>query len=180
MKEQKQSMREDKFDNIAPEIALATILKRGGWTISTAESCTGGRIGAILTKHPGSSEFYKGSVVAYCNEVKKGVLGVKAETLDIEGAVSASVVEQMSKGILKLLNTDFAIAVSGIAGPDGGSKEKPVGMVWIAVADREEAKSRCYYFGSNREQNMEKTVLEAIFFAKEFVENKKDCTFAPR
>lgn len=167
-------------DDVEPEVAFAKVLLQNKWMVATAESCTGGRIGALLTKHSGSSSFYKGSVIAYCNEVKSSVLGVKQETLETEGAVCASVVEQMAKGVVRLLKSDLAIAVSGVAGPCGGSEEKPVGTVWIAVSDGEKTQSKCYYFGGDREQNMEKTVKEAIFFAKEFAENKKDCTFAPR
>ena len=166
--------------DVVPEIALAEILKQNRWTISTAESCTGGRIGALLTKHPGSSTFYKGSVIAYCNEVKQSVLGVQSDILENEGAVSAPVVEQMAQGVVRLLKTDLAIAVSGIAGPDGGTAEKPVGMVWMAVSDGQNTKSECCYFGRNREENMRKIAERAIFFTKEFAENKKDCTFAPR
>lgn len=167
-------------DDVEPEVAFAKVLLQNKWMVATAESCTGGRIGALLTKHPGSSTFYKGSVIAYCNEVKQSVLGVQSDILENEGAVSAPVVEQMAKGVVRLLKSDLAIAVSGVAGPGGGSEEKPVGTVWIAVSDGEKTQSKCYYFGGDREQNMEKTVKEAIFFAKEFAENKKDCTFAPR
>lgn len=167
-------------DDIFPEVALSDELQKRGWTISTAESCTGGRIGSILTRHAGSSCYYKGSVVAYCNEVKSNVLGVSREVLSTVGAVSAPVVEEMAEGVVKLLKTDIGVAVSGIAGPGGGSKEKPVGMVWLAVSDGKKTKSECCYFGAEREENMKKIVFEAIFLAKEFVENKKDCTFAPR
>ena len=148
------SNRGQKECDAVPEIALAEILKQNRWTISTAESCTGGRIGALLTKHPGSSVFYKGSVIAYCNEVKQSVLGVQSDILESQGAVSAPVVEQMAQGVVRLLKTDLAIAVSGIAGPDGGTAEKPVGMVWMAVSDGQNTKSECCYFGTYREENM--------------------------
>jgi len=104
-------------------------------TLSLAESCTGGALAARLTAIPSASEYFKGSVVAYSNEIKEKVLGVQKRTLIEEGAVSEEVVKEMCLGVLALMNTDYSIAVSGIAGPSGGSVEKPVGTVWAAIGD---------------------------------------------
>ena len=116
------------------EVLVGEKLKALGQTIATAESCTGGKLAVLLNKHAGSSAFYKGSVVAYSNEVKEQVLKVRREYLDTYGAVSEQVVASMAYGVKRLLNADFAIATSGVAGPDGGTPEKPVGTVWLAIA----------------------------------------------
>ena len=161
------------YEDIPPEKILTNLLLEKGLTISTAESCTGGTIASYLAKHPGSSAFYIGSVVAYCNEVKHAILGVEQEVLDTVGAVSQQTVEQMARGVRRLLKTDIGISVSGIAGPGGGTKDKPVGTVWIAVADADRVASRKLQLGNSREKNIEKATVEAIFLAKEFVGNKK-------
>ncbi len=103
-------------------------------TISFAESCTGGHLAARITKLPGCSQFFLGSIVAYSNQMKVDVLGVNQETLKSYGAVSGQVVEEMARGIMRLTQSDIAVAISGIAGPDGGSDEKPVGTIWSAIA----------------------------------------------
>lgn len=108
-----------------------------GWTLSVAESCTGGQLAAQLTRLPGCSQYFLGSVVAYSNSLKTNVLNVSAETLAIHGAVSGPVVEQMAQGMLRLSGSDYSLAVSGIAGPGGGSLEKPVGTIWSAIASRD-------------------------------------------
>ncbi len=162
------------YEDIEPEKILTNLLKKKQLTIATAESCTGGTIATYLSKHPGSSSFYKGSVVSYCNEVKHNVLGVKEETLERVGAVSQETVEQMAQGVCKLMNTDIGISVSGIAGPDGGTDEQPVGTIWIAVSDATQVVSKKLQLGnSSRSRNIEKAAIEAIFLAKEFAENKK-------
>lgn len=153
-----------------PEIALGEILRQKGKTIATAESCTGGNIAHKLTQWAGSSDFFLGGVVSYANEVKMNVLGVSAESLTQYGAVSQAVVEQMAQGAVKAIGSDYAVATSGIAGPGGGSPEKPVGTVWMAVSDGARTESRCYHFGSDRSANIEEATKNAIFFAKEFVE----------
>lgn len=160
------------YEDIEPEKILTNILKEKKLTISTAESCTGGTIASLLAKHPGSSSFYKGSVVSYCNEVKHNILGVKSETLETVGAVSQDTVEQMAKGVCQLLNTDIGISVSGIAGPDGGTDELPVGTIWIAVANHETVVSKRLQLDTSRSENINKATIEAIFLAKEFAENK--------
>ncbi|MFA6780559.1 MAG: CinA family protein [Paludibacteraceae bacterium] len=154
------------------EIAATTIsniMKENGWTIATAESCTGGNIAHQITLIPGSSSFYKGGVVSYSNEVKMNVLGVKSESLERYGAVSQPVVEQMAEGAVKVIGCDYAMATSGIAGPDGGTEEKPVGTVWIGVSDGKKTLSRRFLFGKERRENIEKATTAAFFLLKEFV-----------
>ncbi len=134
------------------EVIAGELLRHRGQTIATAESCTGGRLAALLNAHAGSSTFYYGSVVAYDNSVKERVLGVSAHDLQMLGAVSEAVVRQMAEGVRNLLRTDYAIATSGIAGPDGGTKEKPVGTVWIAWATPHGTFAECFHLGKLREQ----------------------------
>lgn len=146
------------------EAILGHLLKQRGQTIATAESCTGGRLAAALNAQPGSSAFYLGAVVAYANEVKEQVLGVKHDTLLQYGAVSEQTVLEMANGVRRLMHTDYAIATSGIAGPDGGTPDKPVGTVWIAWATPEATTAKCYHFGTarEREQITQRAVTAAI------------------
>lgn len=144
------------------EVLLGRLLTERHQTIATAESCTGGRLAALLNKHPGSSVFYMGSVVAYDNAVKQQVLGVHAESLRNYGAVSEAVVREMAEGVRALMHTDYAIATSGIAGPDGGSEEKPVGTVWIAWATPEGTTAECFHLGKLREQITDRACLRAL------------------
>ncbi|MDR1624485.1 MAG: CinA family nicotinamide mononucleotide deamidase-related protein [Tannerellaceae bacterium] len=123
-------------------------------TMGTAESCTGGRIAGMLTSIPGSSRYFVGSIVSYSNDVKRHVLGVSHEDLSRYGAVSQAVVEQMSLGAIRVLGCDCAVSTSGIAGPDGGTPEKPVGIVWIAVAYKGKVVSECHHFTGTREMNI--------------------------
>ena len=131
-------------------------------TVSTAESCTGGGIAARLTSVPGSSEYVKGGIVAYSNEVKVNLLDVSMETLHQVGAVSRETVIQMAKGAMKRLKTDCAIATSGIAGPGGGTPEKPVGTIWMAVAYKNEISTRKLEGDQGRRQNVERTIEEEL------------------
>lgn len=144
------------------EVILGELLVRKGLTIASAESCTGGKIAALLNRQPGSSRFYKGSVVAYANEVKRNVLGVSHDDLSQFGVVSEPVVRQMAIGCKRLLNTDYAVATSGIAGPDGGTAEKPVGTVWFAVATPRETLSWCMHLGRLREQITDRAANMAL------------------
>ena len=139
-------------EDIPVEQALGNLLTQRGQTISTAESCTGGRLAALLNAHSGSSAYYTGSVIAYDNRIKESVLGVRRNDLTNHGAVSEVVVRQMADGIRALMHTDYAIATSGIAGPTGGTKEKPVGTVWIAWATPKETFTECFHLGKLREQ----------------------------
>ena len=151
-------------EDLPLEAILGHLLKQRGQTIATAESCTGGRLAAALNAQPGSSAFYLGSVVAYANEVKEQVLGVKHDTLLQYGAVSEQTVLEMANGVRCLMHTDYAIATSGIAGPDGGTPDKPVGTVWIAWATPEATTAKCYHFGMarEREQITQRAVTAAI------------------
>jgi len=125
-----------------------------GLTLSTAESCTGGNIAHLITSIPGSSHYFIGSVVSYANEIKCNILGVSPSYISEQGAVSEPVVLQMAEGVQKLMKTDCAIAVSGIAGPDGGTEEKPVGTVWIATAVKNRIIAKKYQLGRYREANI--------------------------
>ena len=144
------------------EVIVGRILTERGLTIATAESCTGGKLAALLNKHSGSSAFYKGSVIAYSNEVKEQVLQVNRESLDQFGAVSEQVVTQMACGVKKLLNTDFALATSGVAGPTGGTPDKPVGTVWVAVATPDNIYAECFRLGKLREQVTDRACQKAL------------------
>lgn len=144
------------------EKQIGDMLRRKGITIATAESCTGGEIAHMITSVPGSSAYFKGSVVAYANEVKVNVLGVQATDLEREGAVSETVVLQMAEGVKKLMHTDYAVSTSGVAGPDGGTPEKPVGTVWIGVATPDKTFARKFVFSFTRERNMAKAAVKAL------------------
>lgn len=130
--------------------------------LGTAESCTGGLVASTLTDIPGSSKWFRGSVVAYANDVKRDVLGVGQELLDAHGAVSEPVVRAMANGANRVLGTEVSVAVSGIAGPDGGSAEKPVGTVWIAFAYPSGTRARKYTFSGSRESIKAQTVMAII------------------
>ena len=142
--------------------ALGSILTERGETLATAESCTGGNIAHEITRVAGSSVYFKGSVVAYSNEVKARVLNVSSETLSGFGAVSRETVLQMVSGVQRLLSSDCAIATSGIAGPGGGSVEKPVGTVWIAVRYGERSEAECFCFEGDREQVIARATQSAL------------------
>jgi nicotinamide-nucleotide amidase len=125
------------YDNVSLEQHLKNLLTEKGLTLSTAESCTGGNIAHMITTVPGSSSYFLGSIVSYSNEIKSALLGVNTETLSKHGAVSEQCVKEMLVGLLNQTGSDLGISVSGVAGPDGGSEEKPVGTVWIAVGNKE-------------------------------------------
>jgi nicotinamide-nucleotide amidase len=144
------------------EVLVGRILQQRGQTIATAESCTGGKLAALLNKHSGSSAFYKGSVVAYSNEVKNQVLKVNKEYLDTYGAVSEQVVTLMAYGVKRVLNTDYAIATSGVAGPTGGTPDKPVGTVWMAIATPDNVYAECFHLGKLREQITDRACTKAL------------------
>lgn len=147
-------------EDLPLEVLAGQLLKQQGRTIATAESCTGGRLAAALNAPSGASAYYMGSVVAYDNSIKTNLLGVSKETLDTDGAVSESTVCQMAEGVRQLLHTDYAIATSGIAGPTGGTPDKPVGTVWIAWATPEGTEAQCFHFGAARER--EQITLRAV------------------
>ena len=150
-------------DSDAPlEVLVGEKLKQLGRTISTAESCTGGKLAALLNKHAGSSAFYMGSIVSYDNSVKTKLLDVSEETIKQQGVVSEEVVRQMAKSIREQIGTDYGIATSGIAGPSGGSKEKPVGTVWIAWSTPTETIAECFQLGKLREQVTDRACQKAL------------------
>ena len=138
-------------------------------TIATAESCTGGYIAHIITSHPGSSKYFKGSIVSYDNEVKQNVLHVSNQTLQTVGAVSEETVKEMLKGALDILKTTYAIAVSGIMGPDGGNEEKPVGTVWIAVGRKEKTETLKLNLRFDRMRNIQITSMNALNLLRKFI-----------
>lgn len=142
--------------------AVVRILTQRKKTLATAESCTGGAIASSITAVPGSSAIFIGSVVAYDNRIKQELLGVSSNALDVDGAVSEAVVCQMAKGARELLGTDYAVATSGVAGPSGGSVDKPVGTVWIALAGREGVEAKCLRLGNSRARNIERSMREAL------------------
>ena len=151
------------------ETVVGKLLVRSNKTISTAESCTGGMIAHLLTAKSGASAFFSGSVVSYSNEVKTNVLGVKKEMLEVFGAVSEPVVLQMVKGVINNMHTDYALAVSGIMGPAGGSEKKPVGTVWIAVGNKERQEARTFHFRFDRQRNMQLTAVNALNMMRKFI-----------
>lgn len=139
-----------------PELVAYT-MKRAGKTLATAESCTGGALASQLTAMAGASEYYRGGVVAYSNEIKECALGVNHETLTAHGAVSEDTVREMACGVRERLNADYAVATTGIAGPGGGTPAKPVGTVWIAIASKQQVVARLLKFGDRRTQTIERT-----------------------
>ena len=144
------------------ELVHKTLTERG-LTLATAESCTGGNIARLLTAQAGASAYFKGGVVAYSNEVKECALGVKHSTLEAHGAVSEATVREMVEGVRTRLGADLAIATTGVAGPDGGTPEKPVGTVWIAVADATHTEAKLLQFGANRrQQNIDRSTNQAF------------------
>lgn len=150
------------YDDQGIEEALHGILKDSGLKIATAESCTGGNISKLITSVSGSSAYFSGSIISYSNEVKNKVLNVKKTDLELYGAVSESVVRQMAEGAKKVLQTDYVISTSGIAGPDGGTDEKPVGATWIAVAGPHKTVAVLHQFGEHRGRNITRASLTAL------------------
>ena len=132
---------------------LISLLKKNRQTVSTAESCTGGILATLLTHLPGSSQIYKGGVSAYSNQMKMSLLGVAAQSLETFGAVSATVAEEMASGVAYAAKSDFSISVTGIAGPDGGSKEKPVGTIWCGFFTPTGCYSKHHQLQGTRENN---------------------------
>lgn len=162
---------EDIFDeyDLPVEVVVGNLLKNRGLSIGTAESCTGGTIASRLTSVAGCSEYFKGSVVAYSNEVKMNLLGVSSETLNVHGAVSRETVIEMVKGAMKALKTDCAVATSGIAGPGGGTMDKPVGTVWIAAAYQNEIVTLKQETDRGRELNIERACNNALLLIQKLI-----------
>ena len=150
------------FDEDTLEKVVGKMLLENKYSLSVAESCTGGKISHLITSVPGSSSYFKGSVTAYANEIKASILNVSDSLIREHGAVSKEVVEAMARGVQKLMKTDFSIATSGIAGPDGGTPEKPVGTTWIAIATPERIVSQKFLMGEHRGRNISKASLTAL------------------
>lgn len=148
------------------ERCIGRILTKAGKTVSAAESCTGGTISALLTSVPGSSGYYLGSVTSYANEVKTNVLGVPAEIIRNKGAVSSECVAAMAEGVRRLTGSDYSIATSGIAGPDGGSEGKPVGLVWIGVSSPQGTETFNAVFKGDRKRNIERFASTALNYLR--------------
>lgn len=141
---------------------VGSLLLRSGKTLSAAESCTGGMISSLITSVPGSSEYYLGSVTSYANSVKENVLGVPAEIIEKFGAVSSECVAKMAEGVRRITGSDFSVATSGIAGPGGGSEEKPVGLVWVGVSSAGGTQTFRFTFRSDRKRNTERFASSAL------------------
>lgn len=156
-------------EDIPMELVVGRLLKEKGKTLATAESCTGGYIAHLITSYPGSSVYFTGGVVSYANAIKQRILNVSEETLQTVGAVSEATVQQMAKSILTIMQTDYAIAVSGIMGPDGATAEKPVGMVWVAVANKEKVVTKQFNFRFDRIRNIELTSTNALNLLRIFI-----------
>jgi nicotinamide-nucleotide amidase len=154
------------------EVVVGRLLKDQHQTVSTAESCTGGYIGHLLSKHAGSSTFFTGSIVSYDNRIKTEFLDVPTSILKTVGAVSKEAVEQMALAIRAKMNTDYGISVSGIMGPSGQTDEKPLGMVWIGVANQEKVVSKVFYLRFDRQKNIEVTANQAINLLRLLIINK--------
>jgi len=149
-------------EDIPLEKAILNFMEQKGLTLSLAESCTGGYISHLFTQHPGSSKVFLGGAVTYSNSLKESILGVKSETLEQYGAVSKETAVEMVEGALRNFESDYAIAVTGIAGPDGGTPEKPVGTIWVAVAKLNKTLVKKLTFGNKRRQNIERSTISAL------------------
>lgn len=155
-------------DRSIPQV-VAALLKKHNRTLSTAESCTGGYIAHLITKEAGASQYYDGGVVSYSNRIKQQLLQVKQATLDQHGAVSEETVREMAEGTLQTMNTDYALAISGIMGPDGGSEKKPVGLVWVAVAHRNKMVTQQFNFRFDRNRNIEMSANNALNLLRKLI-----------
>jgi nicotinamide-nucleotide amidase len=154
------------------EVVVGNLLKSKQHTVATAESCTGGYIGHLLSKHAGSSQFYTGGIISYDNRIKTEFLDVPPNVLQTVGAVSKEAVEQMAMAVRAKMNTDYAISVSGIMGPSGQTTEKPLGMVWVGVANKEKVVSKVFYLRFDRARNIEVTATQAINLLRLLIINK--------
>lgn len=160
------------FDDEKLEMSVGRLLRKNGWTVATAESCTGGYVAHMITSVAGSSAYFKGSAVTYANDAKENLLDVNPEDIDNYGAVSEPVAIQMAKGVRERFGSDFAIATTGIAGPDGGTDEKPVGTVWIGIAGLSGAYAKVYLMGNNRERNIRKSAMQGLQLLRKEILNE--------
>lgn len=153
---------------------ISELMWKDGITLSTAESCTAGNLAAAITAIPGSSHYYKGGVVAYANQVKENLLKVNTETINVCGVVSEETVCEMVKGAMLTLNTDYAIATSGVAGPGGGTHETPVGTIWIAVGSRKKIVTLKLDEDNGREQNIIKATCSALHLMRDLLKEEQN------
>ena len=158
-------------EDMSIQETVGKLLKERKQTVGSAESCTGGYIAHLLTMNAGASSNFKGTIVSYDNQVKKDILEVDEALLETVGAVSEDVVIQMVQGLLKKVKTDYAIATSGIMGPDGGSEKKPVGMVWIAVGNKDHIVTKEFHFRFDRMRNIQQTSYTALNMLRKFINN---------
>jgi nicotinamide-nucleotide amidase len=156
-------------EDISFERFIIETLQARNQTLATAESCTGGYIAHLLTTVNGSSECYKGSIIAYNNDVKINLLDVPEQLLEEHGAVSEPVVRKMAETVRRKLQSDFGIAVSGIAGPTGAVEGKPVGTVWIAVSDGHTTAAECFHFSNDRIRNIQRSAMAALNLLRQTV-----------
>lgn len=157
------------FDDSSLEKEILHLCKEKGITAATAESCTGGLIGSKLVSVPGSSVYFQGGITAYSNDVKQRMLGVKKTTLDSFGAVSEQTVSEMVDGAINVLKSDVAVAISGIAGPDGGSPDKPVGTIWICAGNKDKKNTFLLRAGKDRNKNIEIASVYALNMLRKFI-----------
>lgn len=158
-------------DDMTIQQVVARLLKSRKQTVGTAESCTGGYIAHLLTIDAGASSNFKGTVVAYDNKVKEDILNVSHNTIESSGAVSEETVREMVKGALDKLKTNYALATSGIMGPDGGSEQKPIGTVWVAVGNNKKIEAQQFHFRFDRLRNIEQTAHTALNMLRKFIQN---------
>lgn len=149
-------------ENVELEVRLGEMLREKGLTLTTAESCTGGYLAHLITSVPGSSDYFLGGFVTYSNEMKESELGVHPETLVTHGAVSEQTIREMAEGARKVTGADYSIATSGIAGPSGGTEEKPVGTIWIAVSDADGTEAKKFVFMKDRKINIQLGAMAAL------------------
>ena len=153
---------------------ISELMWKDGITLATAESCTAGNLAAAITAIPGSSHYYKGGVVAYANQVKENLLHVDTHTIETCGVVSEETVCEMVKGAMDTLNTDYAIATSGVAGPGGGTLETPVGTIWIAVGSRKKIVTMKLEGDDGREQNIVKATCSALHLMRDLLKEEQN------
>ncbi len=158
-------------EDIPFEKVILNTLAEKSQTLSIAESCTGGYISHLFTQHPGASKVFLGGAISYSYELKESMLGVKSETLAQYGAVSEQTVTEMVEGALHTFKSDYALAVTGIAGPDGGTEDKPVGTVWIGVAKPGKTQVKKFTFGNKRAQNIERSAISALFMLNNLIKD---------
>ena len=161
-----------RMDDLALEIQIGELLRKHGWRLAVAESCTGGLIGHRLTNVPGSSTYYMGSVTAYAYEAKVRLLGVSWDTLEKHGAVSRATVLEMARGVRRALAADIGLSVSGIAGPSGGTPEKPVGLTWIGLSTPHDHLAQEHIWQGDRLHNKEASAQAALEMLRDYLQSR--------